>query len=120
MAHLYKVLKFSRSFDTQWNLLCWKYKINEFYFGTNTKSTNLRIQELVIFTKPRKLIPMKKSTFTVYRDDISFTGGGNKSTRRIQPTCRKSLTNFITWCCDNKYEWMPEPYSFLWDNYYHV
>jgi len=27
---------------------------------------------------------------------LSFIGGGNWSTRRKQPTCRKSLTNFIT------------------------
>jgi len=27
---------------------------------------------------------------------ISFIGGGNWSTRRKQPTCRKSLTNVIT------------------------
>jgi hypothetical protein len=32
-AHLSNVLKLSRSFETQWNLLCWKYKINDFYFG---------------------------------------------------------------------------------------
>jgi hypothetical protein len=27
---------------------------------------------------------------------VSFIGGGNRSTRRKQPTCRKSLTNFTT------------------------
>ena len=27
---------------------------------------------------------------------VSFIGGGN---RRKPPTCRKSLTNFITYCC---------------------
>jgi hypothetical protein len=27
---------------------------------------------------------------------VSFIGGGNRSTRRKSPTCRKSLTNFIT------------------------
>jgi hypothetical protein len=32
-AHLSNLLKLSRSFETQWNLLCWKYKINDFYFG---------------------------------------------------------------------------------------
>jgi len=26
----------------------------------------------------------------------SFIGGGNRSTRRKPPTCRQSLTNFIT------------------------
>jgi len=28
--------------------------------------------------------------------DVSFIGGGNRNTRRKLPTCRKSLTNFIT------------------------
>jgi hypothetical protein len=27
---------------------------------------------------------------------VSFIGGGNRSTRRKPPTCRKSLTNFFT------------------------
>ena len=27
---------------------------------------------------------------------VRFIGGGNKSTWRKSPTCRKSLTNFIT------------------------
>jgi hypothetical protein len=27
---------------------------------------------------------------------VSFTGGGNRSIWRKPPTCRKSLTNFIT------------------------
>ena len=30
---------------------------------------------------------------------ISFVGGGNQSIRRKPPTCHKSLTNFITYCC---------------------
>jgi hypothetical protein len=29
MAHLSNDLKVSRRFATQWNLLCWKYKIHE-------------------------------------------------------------------------------------------
>jgi hypothetical protein len=29
----------------------------------------------------------------------SFIGGRNRSTRRKQPTCRKTLTIFITYCC---------------------
>jgi hypothetical protein len=66
-THLSNVMKLSQSFENQWKLLCWKYKINEFYFRTNTRSTNLRIHELVILTKPRKLIPTKKSSFTVFR-----------------------------------------------------
>ena len=31
---------------------------------------------------------------------VSFIGGGNWSTRRKPSTCRHSLTNFITWCCN--------------------
>jgi hypothetical protein len=27
---------------------------------------------------------------------VSFIGGGNRSTRRIPPTCRKSLTNILS------------------------
>ena len=30
---------------------------------------------------------------------VNFIGGGNRSTLRKPPTCHKSLTNFITWCC---------------------
>jgi hypothetical protein len=30
------------------------------------------------------------------RVEVSFIGGGNRSTRRNPPTCRKSLTNLIT------------------------
>ena len=29
----------------------------------------------------------------------SFIGGGNRGIGRKPPTCRKSLTNFITYCC---------------------
>jgi hypothetical protein len=34
--------------------------------------------------------------FFSYIVAVSFIGGGNRSTRRKPPTCRKSLTNFIT------------------------
>jgi len=30
---------------------------------------------------------------------VSFIGSGKRRTQRELPTCRKSLTNFITWCC---------------------
>ena len=30
---------------------------------------------------------------------VSFIGGGNRNTWRKPPTCRKSLTSFITYCC---------------------
>jgi hypothetical protein len=36
-----------------------------FILGTNRKCMNLRIHELAILSKPRKLMPTKKSTFTV-------------------------------------------------------
>jgi len=42
---------------------------------------------------------MQLSTlFQLYRPDVavSFNGWGNRSTRGKPPTCRKSLTNFIT------------------------
>ena len=35
----------------------------------------------------------------VFSATLSFIGGGNRNTRTIPPTCRKSLTNFITNCC---------------------
>ena len=51
-AHLSNVFKLSRRITTQWNLLYWKYKVhNFFYLGTNTKSTKIRIHELVIFNQ---------------------------------------------------------------------
>ena len=34
--------------------------------------------------------------FQQYLSYISFIGGGNRSTRMKPPTCRKSMTNFIT------------------------
>jgi hypothetical protein len=37
---------------------------------------------------------------------ICFIGGGNRSTQRKQPTCCKSLTIFITYCCiENTSPW---------------
>jgi hypothetical protein len=30
---------------------------------------------------------------------VSFIGGGNRYTLREPPTCHKSLTNHITYCC---------------------
>ena len=32
-----------------------------------------------------------------YIEAVSFIGGGNRSIMRKPPTCRKSLTNFITY-----------------------
>ena len=36
------------------------------------------------------------NNISVYIEDVSFIGGGNRSTRRKPMTCRKSLTNFIS------------------------
>jgi hypothetical protein len=63
MAILSNILKLSRNFDTQQNLLCSKYKISKFYFGTNTKSTNLRIHELVIFNQTTKIDAHEETYF---------------------------------------------------------
>jgi hypothetical protein len=30
---------------------------------------------------------------------VRFIGGGNRNAQRKSPTCHKSLTNFITYCC---------------------
>ena len=49
-AHLSNVLKLSRRFATQWNLLCWKYKIHKFYFAYKHK-----IHEFVIFNQTTKI-----------------------------------------------------------------
>ena len=42
------------------------------------------------------LTPLSK-IFHLYRGGQFFIGGGNRSTQRKPPTCRKSLTNFITY-----------------------
>jgi hypothetical protein len=39
---------------------------------------------------------MLKTTFNNILWQVSFIGRGNRTTRRKPPTCRKSLTNFIT------------------------
>ena len=39
------------------------------------------------------------STIFQFFVTVNFIGGGNRSTLRKPPTCRKSLTNFITQCC---------------------
>jgi hypothetical protein len=33
--------------------------------------------------------------------EVSFIGGGNRSTQWKPPTCRKSLTDLIAYCCMN-------------------
>ena len=47
---------------------------------------------------------------------VSFIGGGNRRTLRKPPTCRKSLTNFITFEAGsniNKYIYIPLFYLLL-------
>jgi len=39
------------------------------------------------------------ATYFIYIVTIGFIGGGNWCTRRKPPTCRKSPTNLITYCC---------------------
>jgi hypothetical protein len=41
------------------------------------------------------LTPLSK--IFIYIVVVSFIGGGNRNTQRKPPTCRKSLTNFITY-----------------------
>ena len=41
------------------------------------------------------LMPLS-TLFQLYRGGQVFVGGRNRSTRRKPPTCRKSLTHFIT------------------------
>jgi hypothetical protein len=41
------------------------------------------------------LMPLSTLSY-LYIVVVSFTGEGNRSTQRKPPTCRKSLTNFIT------------------------
>jgi hypothetical protein len=49
----------------------------------------------------------RKSTIFSYIVAVSFIGGGNRSIQRKPPTCRKSLTSFITWCrIDYNSPWM--------------
>jgi len=54
---------------------------------------------MLLFDKSNKglglwcLTPLSK--YFSYMVAVSFIGGGNRSTRRKPPTCRKSLTNFI-------------------------
>ena len=52
----------------------------------------LHIQINLIRVKVVKVVQQYFSYFVV----VSFFGGGNVSTRRKPPTCRKSLTNLIT------------------------
>jgi putative component of membrane protein insertase Oxa1/YidC/SpoIIIJ protein YidD len=63
-AHLSNVLKLSRRFAPQRNIYYAKnIKSTNFILGTNTKSTNLRIQELVIFNQTMKIDAHKEKYF---------------------------------------------------------
>jgi hypothetical protein len=46
------VLKLSQRFSTQWNLLCWKYKV---LFWVQTQTQNPRIHKLLIFNQTLKI-----------------------------------------------------------------
>ena len=56
-------------------------------------SQNARIQEIGLWSSTSL-----SRIFQLYRG-VSFIGGWNRSTRRKPPIWRKSLTNFITYCC---------------------
>ncbi len=69
--------------------------------------SNLSYTPVPNFTTKSNAIPvtidvclmMRNATFNDISDmswRSSFIGGGNRRTRRKPPTCRKSLTNFIT------------------------
>ena len=51
-------MEVSRRFATQWNLLCWKYKIHKFYFGYKHK-----IHEPVNFNQTTKIDTHKEKYF---------------------------------------------------------
>jgi hypothetical protein len=61
---------------------------------TSNKLNRKNIFWFVFFSGLWCLTPL--STIFHYIVAISFIGGGNRSSRRKPPTCRKSLTNFIT------------------------
>ena len=60
-AHLSNVLKLSPSFHT--SEACYVENINEIVFGTNTKSTNVRIHELLLFNQTTKIDTQKEKYF---------------------------------------------------------
>jgi hypothetical protein len=63
----------------------------KFYFLMHTMINNIRVRVMV-----------NNATFNnilSYIVAICFIDGGNRSTWRKPPTCRKSLTSFITYCC---------------------
>jgi hypothetical protein len=47
-------------------------------------------------TKLMMFITSLSTIFQLYIVVVSFIGGGNQCIQRKQPTCQKSLTNFIT------------------------
>ena len=62
----------------------------KFHFLMHTMINNIRVKVMV-----------NNATFNnilSYIVAICFIDGGNRSTWRKPPTCRKSLTNFITYC----------------------
>jgi len=58
---------------------------DEFFILYHARQTNVGIIGFMVFN----------STFS-YIVAVSFIVGGNRSTQRKPPTCRKPLSNFIT------------------------
>jgi hypothetical protein len=74
--------------------------------GADTERVDLLKQKLPLeyvemnpgrFSNDFVLTPL--SIIFSYIVTVSFIGGGNPRTWRKPPTCRKSMTNFITQCC---------------------
>jgi hypothetical protein len=73
-------------------MLCMSYR----YFN---KSSPLFLSHPIIFCYFGVMVFNAIFNNFSYIMAVSFIGGGNRSTRRKPPTCRKSLTNFITYSC---------------------
>jgi hypothetical protein len=58
-----------------------------------------KISGMFIVTDTKYLFFCPYPTPHTFIVSVGFIGGGNWRTRRKPPTCRKSLTNIITWCC---------------------
>jgi len=68
-------------------------ELDIYVFWLTNSSLNIFVSDLVWFSL-WCLTPL--STIFQFIVAVSFIGGGNRSTRKKQPNCRKSPTNFIT------------------------
>ena len=65
--------------------------------GLNVQIEHIRPVHFCIMAN-KYMVTVFNATFN-YIAAVRFIGGGNRGTRRKQPTCRKSLINFITQSC---------------------